>query len=137
MLEVERLSSGYGKLKVLHDISLSVHEREIVVILGANGAGKSTLLRTLSGLVAATSGSARFEGEELVGQAAHRLARGRESLTFPKAAEFSPSSRSRTTSSLVHSGGREDVAPEWQRNSSECMACFQSWPNAGVSAQAP
>jgi len=75
MLEVKRLSGGYGKPKDLHDISLSVDESEIVVILGANGAGKSTLLRTLSGLVAATSGSARFEGEELVGQAAHRLAR--------------------------------------------------------------
>ena len=75
MLEIERLSSGYGKLKVLQDISLSVREREIVVMLGANGAGKSTLLRTLSGLIAATAGSARFDGEELVGQAAHILAR--------------------------------------------------------------
>lgn len=75
MLEVERLSSGYGKLKVLYDVSLSVGEREIVVVLGANGAGKSTLLRTLSGLIAATSGSARFDGEELVGEEAYILAR--------------------------------------------------------------
>jgi branched-chain amino acid transport system ATP-binding protein len=75
MLEVDQLSSGYGKLRVLHDVSLSVAEREIVVILGANGAGKSTLLRTLSGLIAATSGSARFEGEELLGQECYRLAR--------------------------------------------------------------
>jgi branched-chain amino acid transport system ATP-binding protein len=75
MLEVERLSSGYSNLRVLHDVSLSVAEREIVVILGANGAGKSTLLRTLSGLIAATSGSARFEGRELLGQESYRLAR--------------------------------------------------------------
>ncbi len=74
MLEVERLSSGYGKLTVLREVSLSVRESEIVVILGANGAGKSTLLRTLSGLIAATGGSARLQGSELVGQAAHRLA---------------------------------------------------------------
>ncbi len=60
---------------VLHDISLSVAEREIVVILGANGAGKSTLLRTLSGLIAATGGSVRFDGEELLGKEAYRLAR--------------------------------------------------------------
>ncbi len=75
MLEVERLSSGYGKLKVLHDISLSVNASEIVVILGANGAGKSTLLRTLSGLITATSGSARFDGEEFLGDEAYSLAR--------------------------------------------------------------
>ena len=75
MLEVEGISSGYGKLPVLRDVSLSVREREIVVILGANGAGKSTLLRTLSGLIAATGGSARYQGEELIGKPAHRLAR--------------------------------------------------------------
>ncbi|MCW8138861.1 MAG: ABC transporter ATP-binding protein [Planctomycetota bacterium] len=75
MLEVDRLSSGYGKLAVLRDVGLSVREREIVVILGANGAGKSTLLRTLSGLIRATGGSARLNGEEMMGQAPHRLAR--------------------------------------------------------------
>ena len=75
MLEVERLSSGYGKLKVLQAVSLSVIEREIVVILGANGSGKSTLLRTFSGLIAATDGSARFDGEELLGEEAYSLAR--------------------------------------------------------------
>jgi branched-chain amino acid transport system ATP-binding protein len=75
MLEVDRLSSGYGKLTVLRDVSLSVEEREIVVILGANGAGKSTLLRTLSGLIAPSGGSARFGGEDLAGRAAHWLAR--------------------------------------------------------------
>jgi branched-chain amino acid transport system ATP-binding protein len=75
MLEVRQLSSGYGKLRVLYDVSLSVAEREIVVILGANGAGKSTLLRTLSGLIVATTGSARFDGQELLGQESYRLAR--------------------------------------------------------------
>jgi branched-chain amino acid transport system ATP-binding protein len=75
MLEVDRLCSGYGKLAVLRDVSLSVREREVVVILGANGAGKSTLLRTLSGLLAATSGSVRLDGDEVVGRPAHLLAR--------------------------------------------------------------
>lgn len=75
MLDVQNLSSGYGKLPVLRDITLSVKEREIVVILGANGAGKTTLLRTLSGLIGATAGTARFLRQELVGQPAHRLAR--------------------------------------------------------------
>ena len=57
-----------ASFRFLHDVSLSVAEREIVVILGANGAGKSTLLRTFSGLIVATTGSARFDGQELLGQ---------------------------------------------------------------------
>ena len=75
MLEVAQLSAGYGKLPVLRDISLTVGAGEIVVILGANGAGKTTLLRALSGLIPASGGSAQFDGETMVGQAAHRLAR--------------------------------------------------------------
>src|SRR5690606_39181503 len=75
MLEVEKLSSGYGKLPVLRDISLSVREGEIVVILGANGAGKTTLLRALSGLIPSSGGSVRFLGDELLGQPVHDLAR--------------------------------------------------------------
>ncbi|MGB6119303.1 MAG: ABC transporter ATP-binding protein [Mesorhizobium sp.] len=75
MLEVQGVSSGYGKLPVLRDISILVKEREIVVILGANGAGKTTLLRTLSGLISASAGSAKFLGGDILGQPAHRLAR--------------------------------------------------------------
>jgi branched-chain amino acid transport system ATP-binding protein len=65
LLTIEGLSAGYGEVRVLWDISLSVEAREITCIVGSNGAGKTTLLRTISGLVPATSGSILFGGEDI------------------------------------------------------------------------
>jgi branched-chain amino acid transport system ATP-binding protein len=73
MLKVERLTAGYGSLTVLRDISLTVGEREIVVILGANGAGKSTLLRAISGLLPAREGRIELFGKSTAGSPPHRL----------------------------------------------------------------
>lgn len=63
-LEVENLQAGYGTEEVLHGVSLRVDEGEIVSILGANGAGKTTTLLTISGLVRASGGAVRFQGED-------------------------------------------------------------------------
>ncbi|HLT04666.1 MAG TPA: ABC transporter ATP-binding protein [Pseudomonas sp.] len=68
MLKFDNVSTFYGKIQALHDVSLSVERGEIVTLIGANGAGKSTLLMTLCGSPRAASGSIRYEGEELVGQ---------------------------------------------------------------------
>ena len=62
LLELDRITSGYGRSPVLHDVSLAVAAGEIVALIGANGAGKSTLLNTIMGLVAASSGAIRFDG---------------------------------------------------------------------------
>ncbi len=67
MLRIEGVSTFYGKIQALHEVSLEVQRGEIVTLIGANGAGKSTLLMTLCGDPRAASGSIRFEGEELVG----------------------------------------------------------------------
>jgi branched-chain amino acid transport system ATP-binding protein len=68
LLEVTDLVSGYGHVRVLEGVSIAVHDRQIVTILGGNGAGKSTLLKTLSGLLPVEAGSIRFEGRSLVGR---------------------------------------------------------------------
>jgi len=60
MLRIRNLDSGYGKLRVLKNISLHVDPGEIVTMIGANGAGKTTLLATVIGLVRATAGEIRF-----------------------------------------------------------------------------
>ena len=73
MLVVDALFSGYGKSQVLHGVSLSVDEGEIVALIGANGAGKTTLLKTISGLVQARSGTIRFQDTEIQNLSAHRI----------------------------------------------------------------
>src|ERR1700722_12397965 len=66
LLELDRVSSGYGRSPVLHKVSLAVGVGEIVALIGANGAGKSTLLNTVMGLVATSSGGIRFDGRSIV-----------------------------------------------------------------------
>ncbi|WP_339079591.1 ABC transporter ATP-binding protein [Pseudomonas sp. TMP9] len=68
MLYFENVSTFYGKIQALHDINVEVRQGEIVTLIGANGAGKSTLLMTLCGTPQASSGSIRYQGEELIGQ---------------------------------------------------------------------
>lgn len=65
MLYFENVSTHYGKIQALHDISMQVQCGEIVTLIGANGAGKTTLLMTLCGDPRATSGSIRYEGDDL------------------------------------------------------------------------
>jgi branched-chain amino acid transport system ATP-binding protein len=69
LLKVAGLSSGYGKIVVLHGIDLTVGPGEVVALLGPNGAGKTTLLRAVSGLLP-WSGSVRFAGRDLFGSSA-------------------------------------------------------------------
>lgn len=65
LLKVRNLSSGYGDVQVLWDVSLEVHRGEVVALIGANGAGKTTLLCTLSQLIQPWSGSVQFNGRDL------------------------------------------------------------------------
>ena len=75
MLEVDRLTTGYGRIEALHDVSLVVREGEIATIIGANGAGKTTLLMCLFGRPAAWSGSVRYDALDLTRLKPGRLAR--------------------------------------------------------------
>jgi branched-chain amino acid transport system ATP-binding protein len=65
LLEIKNLSSGYGDVQILWNVSLEVREGEVVAMVGANGAGKTTLLCTLSQLVRPRSGTILFEGRDL------------------------------------------------------------------------
>jgi len=65
LLEVSNLSSGYGEVQVLWDVSLEVRLGEVVALIGANGAGKTTLLWTVSKLIRPWSGSIHFDGKNL------------------------------------------------------------------------
>jgi branched-chain amino acid transport system ATP-binding protein len=75
MLEVRNMSSGYGSVPVLRNVSLSMQPGEIVLVAGENGAGKSTLLRTIAGFIRAESGSIALAGANIVGLAPETIAR--------------------------------------------------------------
>jgi branched-chain amino acid transport system ATP-binding protein len=75
MLHIKNLTAGYGKVNVLHGISLDVNERECVALIGANGAGKTTTLRCICGLNEVRSGSIKFMNERLDGLSGHAIVR--------------------------------------------------------------
>ncbi len=77
LLEVREIDAAYGKIEILHGVSLVVREGEIVSLIGPNGAGKSTVFKTIAGFLRPSRGEIRFRGESLVGLPPHRvLARG-------------------------------------------------------------
>jgi branched-chain amino acid transport system ATP-binding protein len=65
LLQIESIDVHYGSLQVIWDLSLEVHEDEIVAIAGANGAGKSTLLKTISGAIHPSKGTIKFAGTDI------------------------------------------------------------------------
>lgn len=67
MLYMKNVSTHYGKIQALHEVNLEVQRGEIVTLIGANGAGKTTLLMTLCGDPHASTGSIRYDGDELTG----------------------------------------------------------------------
>ncbi len=76
MLEFKNVSTYYGKIQALHDVSLQVNQGEIVTLIGANGAGKTTLLMTLCGDPKPRDGQILFEGEDITPWHTSRIMRG-------------------------------------------------------------
>jgi branched-chain amino acid transport system ATP-binding protein len=74
LLEISGLNAGYGKVPILHDVSLHICEGEVVAVIGPNGAGKSTLLKTVSGLIRPYSGTIQFGDHGIDGMAPHAVA---------------------------------------------------------------
>lgn len=72
LLRLEGVAASYGAVKALHEVSLEVHEGEVVTLIGANGAGKSTCLKVITGLLAARQGRVLWKGEDLQKVPAHQ-----------------------------------------------------------------
>lgn len=75
LLRIEGLTTSYGPVEVLHNVSIDINEGELVAIVGANGAGKTTLLRTISGLHKCHSGNIAFASNDITNGAAHTIMR--------------------------------------------------------------
>ncbi len=74
-LAVQDLNAYYGDSHVLHGVDFSVHEGEVVTLLGRNGVGKTTTLRSIMGIVPRRAGSVRFQGDELIRLPSDHIAR--------------------------------------------------------------
>ena len=75
MLEIKNLVAGYGKVRVLQAISISVPKGQLVTLIGSNGAGKTTTLRAVSGMIQPESGEILLNGVNIAGKAAHDITR--------------------------------------------------------------
>jgi branched-chain amino acid transport system ATP-binding protein len=73
ILQLEKISTFYGLGHILHDLSLSVDDGEVVALLGRNGAGKTTTLRSIAGLTPPRKGAIRYRGRDIAGLEAHKI----------------------------------------------------------------
>jgi branched-chain amino acid transport system ATP-binding protein len=74
-LEIRGLHAWYGESHVLHGVDFTVHEGEVVTLLGRNGAGRTSTLRAIMGLTGSRKGSIRIRGTETIALSTHRIAR--------------------------------------------------------------
>ncbi|OJW30536.1 MAG: ABC transporter ATP-binding protein, partial [Rhodospirillales bacterium 69-11] len=89
ILAVENVSKRFGGVKAVDGVSFSVARGEILGVIGPNGAGKSTLFGLISGFIPPDTGSVRFQGQDLAGQAPHRIAARGLSRSFQIVQVFS------------------------------------------------
>ena len=75
MLKVEGISSGYGNLHILSEVSIDAEPKEVTVIVGPNGSGKSTLLKTIAGITTLYEGNIVLDGKSISRLAPHEIAR--------------------------------------------------------------
>ena len=89
MLEAKNVSSGYGLIQILWDVSFKINEKEIVSIIGPNGAGKTTLVKTITGLLPANTGTIQFKGENIENLPPYEIVKKKISL-IPEGREIFP-----------------------------------------------
>lgn len=74
LLQARGLSAGYGDFQALYGLDIAVRSGESVALIGANGAGKTTFLRALTGMLPLMGGGLAWDGEDIAGWPAHRIA---------------------------------------------------------------
>jgi branched-chain amino acid transport system ATP-binding protein len=75
MLKIDNLQAGYGKVQVLHGISIEVPQGKTVTLIGSNGAGKTTTMRAVSGMIKPTGGQITLGDKNITGLDSHQIAR--------------------------------------------------------------
>ena len=75
MLSISNLHAGYGKVEVLHGISMDVPKGKVVTLIGSNGAGKTTTMRAVSGMIAPSQGTITLGGKDVTGLESYQVAK--------------------------------------------------------------
>ena len=75
MLSIKNLEAGYGKVQVLHGISMEVPKGKVVTLIGSNGAGKTTTMRAISGMIKPTAGEINLHGKRIDGLESYTIAK--------------------------------------------------------------
>jgi ABC-type branched-subunit amino acid transport system ATPase component len=75
LLRAESIQGGYGKITIVEDVSFSVDQGEIVLLMGPNGSGKSTLIKAILGIATLTDGRVWFKQKEVTGEPTEKISR--------------------------------------------------------------
>src|SRR3979411_1144980 len=75
VLSVQNLEAWYGESHILHGINFNVNAGEVVTLLGRNGAGKTTTLKSVMGIIGKSTGSIRFNDQDIIRTSSDRIAR--------------------------------------------------------------
>ncbi len=90
LLEIQNVSSGYGEVQILWDVSLNLEQGKLTALVGSNGAGKTTLLRTVMGLLKPSRGTVIFDGNDVTRISPHAKA-ARGLVLVPEGRQLFPS----------------------------------------------
>ena len=132
ILAVEGISKQFGGLRAVHEASLSVESGRITAVIGPNGAGKTTLFAMITGFLTPTAGRIVYNGADITGMPAHRLARQGIARTFQIVQPFAGLSvlENIAVGSHLHIAGRDGGA-------CRCRRCRQSWSGSTACCNSP
>ncbi len=111
-LELEDVRAGYGRIEVLHGLTLSVPKGAVVALLGPNGVGKTTTLKAVSGTLPVASGAIRLDGRRIDNRRPSAIAR-RGLVTVPEGRGIFPALSVRDNLHVAHRSAASAAAPTW------------------------
>ena len=112
-LELDRVRAGYGRIEVLHQLSLAVPEGSVVALLGPNGTGKTTALRAISGTLPVRSGTIRLDGRRIENRRPSAIAR-RGLTLVPEGRGVFPGLTVEDNLRIAHRSVAAEVAGPWE-----------------------
>ncbi len=122
-LELEDVRAGYGRIEVLHGVTLQVPAGSVVALLGPNGVGKTTTLRAISGSIPVTSGAIRVDGRRIDNRRPSTIA-ARGLRLVPEGRGIFPALSVRDNLHVAHRSGPREAAGPWEAWLDEVSATF-------------